>query len=143
MKTLDKIVLVVCGNYDIKIMKTINITDDKKISLVQEEFNTMFPFLRLEFFSNRHNSHQGSNKKDMLNADLTLMQCRKKHNEGELVLRENMRVTEIEKSFQHIFGLAAQVFRKSGKSWIETTVTDDWTLKQQNDEGKELSFLSR
>ena len=124
-------------------MKTIKISDDKKISSLQEEFNKMFPFLKLGFFITKHNSHQGSYKKDMLNADLTLKQCRKNHKVGDIVLKENMSVTELEKIFQDTFGLSAQIFRKSGRSWIETTVTDDWTLKQQNDEGKELSFLSR
>ena len=103
----------------------------------------MFPYLKLEFFHHKHNSFQGSYKKDILNPDITLNQCRKKHTEGAIFLIEEMKVSELEKLFQDIFGLSAQVFRKSGRSWIETTVTDDWTLKQQNDEGKELSFLSR
>ena len=50
-----------------------------------------------------------------------------------------MKVFELEDSFQTLFGISAQVFRKSAGSWIETSVTDDWTLKQQNDQGKELS----
>jgi hypothetical protein len=33
------------------------------------------------------------------------------------------------------------VFRKSGKTWLETSVTDDWTLKRQNEEGMELSRM--
>jgi hypothetical protein len=31
------------------------------------------------------------------------------------------------------------VFRKSGNLWLETTMTDDWTLQQQNDHGYEIS----
>jgi hypothetical protein len=124
-------------------MKNIEISDSKKISSLQEEFHEIFPFLKLEFFHHKHNSFQGSYKKDILNPNITLKQCRKKHSEGVLLIKEDMKVTEIENLFQDTFGLSAQVFRKSGKSWIETTVTDDWTLKRQNDEGKELSFLSR
>ncbi len=124
-------------------MNNIKINDSKKISSLQEEFHEMFPFLKLEFFHHRHNSFQGSYKKDILNPDMTLKQCRKKNTDGVMLLKENMKVTEIENLFQDVFGLSVQVFRKSGRSWIETTVTDDWTLKRQNDEGKELSFLSR
>ena len=124
-------------------MKNIKIIDAKKISTLQEEFHEAFPFLKLEFFHHRHKSFEGSVKKDILNPDTTLKQCRKKKTEGAILLKETMKVTEIEHLFQDVFGLSAQVFRKSGRSWIETTVTDDWTLKQQNDEGKELSFLSR
>jgi hypothetical protein len=32
-----------------------------------------------------------------------------------------------------------QVFRKSGKVWLETTVTDGWTLEEQNLQGEALS----
>jgi len=37
------------------------------------------------------------------------------------------------------FGLAAQVFRKSGRVWLETIRTDNWTLNDQNKHGRELS----
>ena len=104
-------------------MQTIKIIDSKKISSLQEEFHEIFPFLKLEFFHHRHNSFQGSTKKDILNPDLTLKQCRKKKTEGAILLKETMKVNEIENLFQEIFGLSAQVFRKSGRSWIETTVT--------------------
>jgi hypothetical protein len=33
----------------------------------------------------------------------------------------------------------AQVYRKSGKIWLETTVTDSWTLEEQNKQGESLS----
>ncbi|MGZ3862180.1 MAG: hypothetical protein ACXVPN_11700 [Bacteroidia bacterium] len=124
-------------------MNNINITDSKTIASLQKEFNETFPFLKLEFFHKRHNAMQGSYKKDILSTDITLKQCRKKRTEGTIILKENMKVKELEHIFEENFGLFAQVFRKMGKSWIETTVTDDWTLKQQNDEGKELSFLSK
>ena len=35
-------------------------------------------------------------------------------------------------SCQEKLKLSAQVFRKSGKIWLETTFTDSWTLKKQN-----------
>jgi hypothetical protein len=40
------------------------------------------------------------------------------------------------------FGLCVQVFRKSGNHWIETSLTNSWTLEQQNREGFELSSFS-
>ena len=46
---------------------------------------------------------------------------------------------ELEKIFKDQFGLAVQVFRKSGNLWLETTMTDNWTLQQQNNHGKEIS----
>jgi hypothetical protein len=37
------------------------------------------------------------------------------------------------------FGLHVQVFRKSGSLYIETTNSDDWSIGQQNAEGKTAS----
>lgn len=125
------------------IMKKIKINDTKKLSGVQKEFNEAFPYLKVEFFKHKHGAHDGSPKRDILDMDLTLKQCRRKHNEGFIVLDGEMTVTELEKLFQDIYGLSAQVFRKSGRSWIETTVTDDWTLNRQNEEGRELSLLAK
>ncbi|MNF16790.1 hypothetical protein D3C80_2199700 [compost metagenome] len=45
----------------------------------------------------------------------------------------------VEKDFWEKLGLSAQIFRKSGNLWIETSLTDDWTLARQNDEGFQLS----
>jgi len=44
----------------------------------------------------------------------------------------------VEKDFESL-GLFAEVFRKSGNVWIETSLTNDWTLQQQNLEGEEIS----
>jgi hypothetical protein len=49
-------------------------------------------------------------------------------------------VAELEKEFFEKFGIAMQVSRKSGKIWIETSKTDDRTLKAQNLLGKMSSM---
>jgi hypothetical protein len=48
-------------------------------------------------------------------------------------------VVELECLFEDQFGLFVQVFRRSGNLWLETTVTDSWSLQKQNEQGKELS----
>lgn len=110
-----------------------------KLSQVQKEFNQEFPFLRLEFFKHLHSPHQASPKKDLLKQDLTLKA--KKQIEEPVHITENMPVSDLENLFSDLFGISAQVFRKSGRAWLETTLTDDWTLKRQNDEGFELSYI--
>jgi hypothetical protein len=40
-------------------------------------------------------------------------------------------VWQLEKQFEEGFGLHVQVFRKSGRTWLETSVTDDLTLVEQ------------
>lgn len=69
----------------------------------------------------------------------TLGECRTIHAKGHLVINAAMTVNDLEQRFSDIYGLAVQVFRKSGRVWLETTVTDGWTLAEQNEQGEELS----
>lgn len=120
----------------------LTINDNQKLSDVKDEFNALFPYLKLEFFKHKHDVNKSNAKSDMLSSDLTFKKARRKHAEGAIVVKENMSVADLEQLFQDIFGISAQVFRKSGRSWIETSVTDDWSLQRQNEEGKELSSLA-
>ena len=115
------------------------IQDGTKISTVQTLFNTTFPFLKLEFFKHPHKVYGYNTKKELLRLP------RKPDEQliGEVgkVIRitEDSTVASLEQLFIEYFGLLLQVFHKSGKLWLETTITDDWTLKKQNEEGLELS----
>ena len=117
----------------------LTIKDDRKISEVQESFNTSFPYLKLEFFKKMHGVKELSPLKGMIDSDKTIGQIRTIHSDGFITVTPKMTVAELEQEFGRIFGLSAQVFRKSGKMWIETTVTDKWTLEQQNSEGEALT----
>ena len=59
--------------------------------------------------------------------------------EESVVITSKMTVTEIEKSFNRFYGLNTQILRKSGNIWLGTTVTDNWTLEEQNKQGESLS----
>lgn len=118
---------------------TITINDNRKISVLQEEFNTIFPYLKLEFFTKPHEFGKGSAKQYLNPNSKTLGECRTKHNKGEFTINSQTTVTDLEQGFREIFGLGVQVFRKSGKVWLETTITDGWTLEEQNRQGEALS----
>ncbi len=66
--------------------------------------------------------------------------CRKMHNEGIVDISIDKTVAELESELWIKFGLSAQVFRKTGSVWVETNLTDAWTLERQNIEGQELRF---
>jgi len=108
-----------------------------KLSKIQKEFNDLFPYLKLEFFRQLHKVHAASPKQTIIKEDILLSPVH--DGEDEIFLNEHMPVSALEQLFQDQFGISAQVFRKSGNIWLETTRTDDWTLKQQNDQGLELS----
>jgi len=121
----------------------LTIKDDRKISEIQESFNTSFPYLKLEFFKKMHGVKELSPFKGMVDSDKTIGQIRTIQNDGFITVTPKMTVAELEQEFGKIFGLSAQVFRKSGKMWIETTVTDKWTLEQQNSEGEALTVENK
>lgn len=117
----------------------INITNNKTIEELQAEFNNEFPYLKIQFFKHSHKMFKGSDKKELIPVSTAISAL--KHHNGAIEISENMTVSDLETMFKQQLGLNVQVFRKSGKSWLETTVTDNWTLRKQNDEGKELSVL--
>src|SRR5438552_4129320 len=110
-----------------------------KISIIQDQFNKYFPFLKIEFFRQAPVSGMGNSKNKMITDDLRMEQIVGFKEEGKIKLTNNMIVSSLEKFFETQCGLFIQVFRKSGKVWLETTATDNWTLQQQNDEGRSLA----
>jgi hypothetical protein len=118
----------------------IPINSESQVSDIQREFNQLFPFLKLEFFKNKHAYREGSPKQSKL-PDYLLLRDLTKELPEQVGLSESMTVLELEKLFEDQLGLHLQVFRKSGTLWLETTITDSWTLKQQNEHGMEISLV--
>lgn len=117
-------------------MKT-TIADSKTLHEIQTEFNNRFPFLRLEFVAKK--TKPGADFRDKRNLNSALSSYRTDGLGETIILDENMTVLELESQFMKRYGLNAQVFRRSGKLWLETTATDKWTLGYQNEQGQELS----
>lgn len=108
------------------------IDQNKRLSAIQAEFQKHFPFLKLEFYKDMHTAGQGSAKDATLNINLTIADVQKNKASGILKIHGLMTVAELESGFANIFGLSAQVFKKSGRIWLQTTVSDHWTLAEQN-----------
>ncbi|MBK9637683.1 MAG: hypothetical protein IPO63_07635 [Bacteroidetes bacterium] len=120
-------------------MLKILISDERKLIEIQKDFNSYFPFLKLEFFKAPHKIGEGSSKSLLLDANKLVREIRNNRPESHLEINSGMTVNQLELLIFSDFGLAAQVFRKSGNVWLETSATDNWTLLQQNNEGAELS----
>jgi len=119
-------------------MTIIKVDKPIKVSEIKKKFSEQFPFLKIEFFKKKHKATQGSLKKDIITDDFVISSAQK---DNAIMYNENMLVSELEKQFDEKLKLSAQIFRKSGKTWLETTYTDSWTLKKQNEEGLELSNI--
>jgi hypothetical protein len=115
------------------------IAPNRLISDIQKEFNDAFPFLKLEFFNNKSLSRPDFSAKQIIPQTRKVGDNQIAITDGDIEISEEMKVSELEKLFKDQFSLAVQVFRKSGNLWLETTMTDNWTLQQQNNHGKELS----
>jgi hypothetical protein len=117
----------------------LSISDRITISDLQNQFTSYYPYLRMEFFSQEHSQGEPTHRKLMKSANKTLGECRTVHKAGTVEIRPEMTVAELEQKFKEQFGLNMQLFRKSGKVWLETTITDNWTLNAQNSQGEALS----
>ncbi|MDF2192394.1 hypothetical protein [Paraflavitalea sp. CAU 1676] len=117
----------------------LHIHPERLISEIQQEFNDLFPFLKIELFAGEHGYQQPSPLERKLPRQLPMKFIARDIPAGDIELTDSMRVFELENIFHERFGINLQVFRRSGNLWLETTVTDSWTLKQQNEYGRELT----
>lgn len=118
---------------------TLLINKEQLISELQQAFNTAYPFLKIELFAPKHGLPPGPADQGRLPGNLSLQEVSPHLPDGVVDLPETMRIQELEDIFSDRYGLRLQVFRKSGNLWLETTMTANWTLKLQNEHGREIS----
>lgn len=116
-----------------------HISDNKSVADLKKEFHAKFPYLKIEFFKKPHVQGELSSKKDLLEDSILLGDIRTIHNSGEILVHPEMTVAEVEYKFEKLFGVHVQIFRKAKGLWIETGVTDSWTLQKQNEIGDEMT----
>ncbi len=109
--------------------------DRRLIRELEKEFNRNYPFLKIEFTKNGagrpEEAGYGGADNDVLRSKAVDVL------RNEIGCNDAMKVSEFETALQSLIVCPVQVFRKSNNSWIETKMTRDWTLKQQNDYGRE------
>lgn len=119
------------ANYNILAMK-IDINDHRKLFAIQEEFGTLFPNLRLEFYARPANSGAAHPKKPMSSYAHTLGECRNVHNKGTITISPNMTVADLKSNFSDVYGVEVDVLKKKGDTWLETTSQNTLSLTEQN-----------
>jgi hypothetical protein len=132
------------NSYSLKTKKMeIVIDQTKKLSEIQTAFSKRYPLLKIEFYNHSHIAGEGSPKASSIDSHLSIEEAQNKKTEGLLHIQDLMTVAELEAAFYNTFGISAQVFRKSGKLWLQTTVTDHWTLAEQNRKAMEKHEASQ
>jgi len=114
---------------------------DKGSSLknIQKQFSTYYPFLKIEFFK-KIPVDQPLYKSESFSTE-ELSKYLDGFYEGfvNIDVSRKRTVSEVERDFEKLLGISAHIFRKSGNVWVETTLTNDWPLEEQNEEGKLIS----
>lgn len=121
----------------------IDINSSRTITEVQKSFNEAFPYLKIEFYSQPHLKGKATSNKFLVNRQKTLGEFGNLEKPGTIEISGSMKVSELERMFSEKYGLYVQVLRRSGKIWLETTATDEWTLDTQNEEGRDFTDSTR
>jgi hypothetical protein len=106
------------------------------IKNIQELFNNTYPFLRIEFVRKK------AVQKEKLDGNECIVLP---FNEPavDIDINSDQTVKSLEAEFKIKANMEVKVYRRFSNVWIETSLTDDWTLEQQNTEGRLLSELNR
>lgn len=114
-----------------------------KVQTIKNRFNKVFPFLKLEFSTRRHKAGGATPKHALVNGKMILGEINGVMKEGIISIEPGDTVKKLEQTLQKKFGLSAQVFRKQKEVWIETTRTDNLTLDEQNQKGRDAALQVR
>ena len=117
---------------------SINVHKESLVKDVQQQFSILYPFLKIEFLKKNLTERRTVKGMYAMPDEMFHTLCSVK-NSGTIPANEGLTVAEMEQGFKKLFGVNMQVYRKSGNVWIETTLTDKWTLKKQNQEGEQMS----
>ena len=117
------------------------ITHQQCLADIIRAFQTQFPYLKLAFYKKHDVLISVNSKTERLPGDTKINTLVDSFNEVQILLQTQKRVFELIEEIYIKTGLYAQLFRKSGRSWLKTTLTDDWTLERQNSAGYELSQI--
>jgi hypothetical protein len=115
----------------------INVIEDDMLINIKTAFQEQYPYLTLRFYKKPHEEMTASFESERIPLDKPMEEVTMFHTGGRIDIDPDRTVAEVEHDFFRILGLCVQVFRKSGNLWLETIKTDHWTLKQQNETGRE------
>ncbi len=122
-------------------MAKIIIDDTTRLCDIQSVFQRQFAYLKLEFFNFKKRNEGGFSMADMIkNSDTKVEKIRKIDGSKVLNFNGHLKTSTLEERLMLAHGLRAQVFRRTGNLWLETSQTDSFTLSKQNQMGKESTI---
>jgi hypothetical protein len=111
----------------------LHIDDTWTVSDVQDAFSRCFPGLRIAFCKKPPFYKEATPCTTAIEGNQRIGAIRKTHGAGYLEILSWYTVARLEKEFREQFGLPVQVFRKEQGKWMQTSSTDNYTLRQQSE----------
>ena len=115
----------------------LSVSGNKKIATLQKEFNKKFPYIRLEIhYSYAREQVAKGETISQINGDKTLASVRRADSGGDISISGNKKIKSLEKEFDTVFGLYAQICYTTaeGKRYYTSGNRDEMTLAAFNAE---------
>jgi hypothetical protein len=110
-----------------------------KMKDIEEQFNHAFPYLHLSITDCKKASEPSPRQAIETGNESNIGQFSPSELDSNRIIDETMTVEQLESILLHQFGCNAKVYRRSGNVWLQTKFTNGWTLKEQNQMGKDTS----
>jgi hypothetical protein len=104
---------------------------------IKEEFNNSFPYLNIVFVTKKADSASASEMEEV--DPLTRLTEVGGIKDGDISIQSTDTIKDVEQRFEKQYGLSVHIFRKQKGVSMDTSVTDDLTLHEQNTWGREAS----
>lgn len=115
----------------------LSVTGNKKIGTLMKEFNKKFPYLRLKIcYSYARKAVAKGESISGIDPDKTLASVRRADSGGDISISGNKKIKSLEKEFDTVFGLYAQVCYtdSDGHRYYTSGSADEKTLASFNEE---------
>src|ERR1043166_9571279 len=100
----------------------LHIDGETRIRYLQQTFNAEYPYLKIDFLKDG-SAKKISQKSEKVSPDEQVKRVGKTNGTHQLTMNKQRTVAQLKKDLKELFGLTAEVFRKSGNVWIETSLT--------------------
>src|SRR5439155_18753156 len=95
----------------------LHIDQESRIRNIQNEFNEVYPFLKIEFFKDSFTKNKHSQKAEKINPAEKVKLVGRLNGHDKIDINKQRTVAQLEEDFKELFGLKVDVYRKSGNLW--------------------------
>lgn len=115
----------------------IKIVDTTVVQHLQDAFHDTYPYLWLDLYYPAH-SRQGIFRPEKVEPHVRLNNLPHVKLPLTIDIRGDLTIREFEQRILDLLGLKVEVLRRSSNVWVPTRYTIEWTLDNQNFEGKQI-----